>query len=159
MRASGIMGAMGRAGVVLLLVVAGCAHQKQLNLLEKEKLQFRADNEKIRAEDLEDRYEEQKKKADELSAELLTLGRERDRLYGEYDAVRAETVRLERDVKTAGDRRGALAQALAESRAESANLQAELEAERKKVEELEAQLAAAQAKHTELTTPEKPASE
>lgn len=159
MRAPGIMGAMGRAGILLLLVVAGCAHRKQLNLLEKEKLQFRAENEKLRAEDLEDRYQQQKKKADALSKELLALERDRDRLYGEYDMVRGESVRLDREVKGSGERCGAMAKALAEAKAEEARLQAELDAERKAIEELEAQLAAARAKHAELTATGEPASE
>ncbi len=151
MRTRGIMGIMGRAGLLVLLVVAGCAHRKQLNLLEKEKLQFRAENETLRAEDLEERYRQQKKKADALSKELLALERDRDRLYGEYDMARAETVRLERDVKACGERCGAMTKALAEAKAEEARLQAELDAERKAVAALEEQLRAAQAKHAERT--------
>jgi len=158
-RARGIMGPMGRAGAVLLLLLAGCAHQKQLNLLEREKLEFRAENEKIRAEDLEDRYRQQKQKADALSAEVLALDRDRDRLYGEYDVLRGETVRLERDVKASGERRTALAQALAEAKAETARMEAELDAERRIVAQLEEQMRAAQAKHAELVTTEKTASE
>jgi predicted RNase H-like nuclease (RuvC/YqgF family) len=159
MRAPVIMGAMGRSGFLVLLVVVGCAHKKQLNLLEKEKLQFRAENEKLRAEDLEDRYREQKKKADALSSELLALERDRDRLYTQYDLARGETVRLERELKVSGERQGAMAQALAQGKAEEARLQAELEAERKAIQELEAQIAAARAKHAELAGNGTPASE
>jgi len=158
-RARGIMGPMGRAGAVLLLLLAGCAHQKQLNLLEREKLEFRAENERIRAEDLEERYRQQKQKSDALAAELLTLQRDRDRLYGEYDMLRGETVRLERDVKASGERRDALAQSLAQAKAAVASMEAELEAEQKVVAQLEEQLRAAQAKHAELVTTEKAASE
>ncbi len=159
MRTPGIMGTMGRAGLLVLLVVAGCAHKKQLNLLEKEKLQFRAENEALRVEDLEDRYRQQKKRADALSKELLALERDRDRLYGQYDMARGETVRLERDVKACGERCGAMAKALAEAKAEEARLQAELDAEKKAIAALEEQLRAAQAKHAELTASGEPASE
>jgi chromosome segregation ATPase len=150
---------MGRAGFLVLLLVAGCAHRKQMNLLEKEKLQFRAENESLRAEDLEDRYQQQKKKADALSRDLLALERDRDRLYGQYDVLRGEVVRLEREVKVSGERSGAMAKALAEAKAEEAKLQAELDAERKAIAELETQLEAARAKHAELATTEKPDSE
>jgi chromosome segregation ATPase len=148
---------MVRAGLVVLLVVAGCAHKKQLNLLEKERLQFRAENEKLRAEDLEERYQTQKKKADELSKELLALQKERDRLYGEYDVLRGEQVRLDRDVKATGETCGAMTKALAEAKAEAARLQVALDTERKTIAELEVQLRAAQAKHAELVATQKPA--
>lgn len=153
------MVAMGRAGFLLLLLVVGCAHQKQLSLLEKEKLQFRAENEKLRAEDLEDRYQQQKKKADALSRELLALERDRDALYGQYDLLRGETVRLDREVKASGERAGAMTKALADAKAEEARLQAELDAERKAIADLEEQLRTAQGKRAELTATEKPASE
>lgn len=153
------MVAMGRAGFLILLLVAGCAHRKQLSLLEKEKLQFRAENEKLRAEDLEDRYQQQKKKADALSRDLLALERERDVLYGQYDMLRGETVRLDREVKVSGERVGAMTKALADAKAEEAKLLAELDAERKAIAELESQLEAARAKHAELTAHDKPDSE
>ena len=96
MHAKGIMDSMVRAGLLALLLATGCTHhKKQLNLLEQERLAFRAENEKLRAEDLEARYDAQKKKADALSKELLALQKERDRLYGEYDVLRGDTVRLE----------------------------------------------------------------
>lgn len=153
------MVAMGRAGFLILLLAAGCAHRKQLSLLEKEKLQFRAENEKLRAEDLEDRYQQQKKKADALSRDLLALERERDVLYGQYDMLRGETVRLDREVKVSGERVGAMTKALADAKAEEAKLLAELDAERKAIAELESQLEAARAKHAELTAHDKPDSE
>jgi chromosome segregation ATPase len=160
MRFPGIMRLMGRAGIPVLCLLAACAsHRNELNLLEREKLQFRAENEKIRAEDLEDRYAKQKRKADALSAELLQLERDRDRLYGEYDMLRGETVRLEREVKVSGERREGLTKAVAEAKAEAARLQAELEAERKAVADLEEQLRAAQAKHAAMVSTEKPTAE
>lgn len=159
MHANGIMRSMGRAGLLFLLFAAGCAHKKQLNLLEKERLQFRAENEKLRAEDLEERYEAQKRKADELSKELLLLQKERDRLYGEYDVLRGETVRLDREVKVSGETCAGMAKALADAKATAARLQAELDAERKAIAALEEQIRAAQAKHAELVSTEKPASE
>jgi len=155
MRFPGIMRFMGRAGVLAFCLLAACASKNQLNLLEREKLQFRAENEKIRAEDLRDRYEQEKRKADQLSNELLALQRERDRLYTEYDLLRGETVRLERDVKVSGERREGLTKALADTKAEATKLQAELEAEKKTVAELEEQLRAEQAKHQELVTTSK----
>ena len=152
MRFPGIMRLMGRAGMLVCCLLAACADRNQLNLLEREKLQFRAENEKIRAEDLQDRYEQERRKADQLSKELLALQHERDRLYTEYDLLRGETVRLERDVKVSGDRRAGLTKALADTKAEATKLQADLEAERKAVAELEEQLRAEQAKHQELVT-------
>jgi chromosome segregation ATPase len=160
MHANGIMRSMGRAGLLVLVLVAGCTHQKkQLNLLEKERLQFRAENEKFRAEDLEERYQTQKRKADDLSRELLLLQKERDRLYGEYDMLRGETVRLDREVKATGETCAGMAKAVADAKAEAARLQAELDAERKAIAALEEQIRAAQAKHAELVSTEKPASE
>jgi chromosome segregation ATPase len=149
---------MGRAGILVLCLFAACtSHRNELNLLEREKLEFRAENEKIRAEDLEERYAQQKRKADALSAELLALELDRDRLYGEYDMLRGEAVRLEREVKVSGERREGLTKALAESKAETARLQAELEAEKKAIADLEEQLRAAEAKHQGLVSAEKPA--
>lgn len=159
MRIPGIMRFMGRAGALLFCLVAACAHRNDLNLLERERMQFRAENEKIRAEDLEDRYEQQKKKADQLSLELLALEQDRDRMYVQYDLLRGETVRLERDVKVSGESREGLSKALADSKAEAARLQAALEAERKTIAELEEQLRLAQAKHAALVSGTPPATE
>jgi chromosome segregation ATPase len=159
MRVPGIMRFMGRVAALAFCLVAACAHRNELNLLEREKLQFRAENEKIRAEDLEERYLQQKRKADQLSSELLALERDRDRLYTEYDLLRGETVRLERDVKVAGERRDGLTKALGEAKAEAVRLQAELEAERKAVADIEEQLRTAQAKHAALVSTGQPATE
>jgi chromosome segregation ATPase len=151
---------MGRGGVLLLLLAA-CAHQRQLNLLERETLRFRAENETIRAEDLERRYTDQKRKADALSAELLSLERERDRLYNRYDVLRGEVVRLEREVQVAGERQGTLKQATDAAKAEATRLEEELAKERQAIEALRQRLEAARAEHAVLVTPpaEEPAPE
>jgi chromosome segregation ATPase len=152
---------MGRGGLLLLLLFAACAHQRQLNLLERETLRFRAENETIRAEDLEQRYADQKRKADALSAELLTLERDRDRLYGRYDVLRGEVVRLEREVQLAGERHGALTQATDAAKALVKRLEEELAKERQAIEALRQRLDAARTEHAALASPpaEKPAAE
>ena len=80
-----------------LLLVLGCATNKdKLTLIERESLTFKAENERIRADDLEARYYAGRAKADRLAAEVLQLGVERDRLYDEYDRARAELATLHR---------------------------------------------------------------
>ena len=129
--------------VAAVLAAAACAKGRHLTMLEEEMVRFRAENERIRAEDLEAEYERQKARSERLSEDLLALVRERDRLYGEYDALRAELARLQRERKGATERRDALAKTLADARAELARLKAEVEAER-------AAVAAAEAERKEL---------
>jgi len=110
--------------------LAGCRNGRGLNMLEREMLRFRAENERIRGEDLQAEYDRQKSKADALSEDLLALTRQRDRLFAEYDALRADLARLERERKGAEDRRDALARMLADTRAELTRLKQQIEAER-----------------------------
>ena len=133
---------MGRIGFTLaLLILAACAGRKDdLNLIEREMYRFRAENEAIRAEDLQRAYLRQKRKADALSEDLLALTRHRDELYAKFDALRAETARMERDRKVAVARLGQLKAALGKARKESAQVQAQLEAEKKALAALRREL-------------------
>jgi len=139
MRDCGMMRTM-RGALLLLAAVAACGGRGRLNLLEREKLRFKAENETIRVEDLQARYDEQKRKADALSREVLALQQRRDRLYGEYDVARGEIVRLEKDSAAAAERRAALQKSLEELQAEVRDLQAKLGKEQEVAAGLEQQL-------------------
>ena len=146
----GIIATMRGAAIVLLLLLAGCSRRRTLNRIEYERLSFRAENETVRAEDLEERYRRQKRKSDALSDELLALSRERDRLYGEYDELRGQLARVDHDAQAAQKKKTALAKALQKAKADVAELTKAVAQERKAVAELERQLAEARRKRTAL---------
>jgi len=119
------MGDVGfRTGLLLLVLLGGlpACRGRTLNFLERESLLFRADNEEIRVEDLEKRYEKNKARADRLSADLLALDHRRDELYEEYDALRAELVQARKQ-------RDEAARALKRARAERRRLELALKKE------------------------------
>jgi len=81
------MGDVGfRTGLLLLVLLGGlpACRGRTLNFLERESLLFRADNEEIRVEDLEKRYEKNKARADRLA-----LGMTHDRPYADHEVRRA----------------------------------------------------------------------
>jgi len=141
--------------LLLLAVLAACGGRGRLNLLERERLRFKAENETIRVEDLQARYDEQKRKADALSLEVLALQQRRDRLYGEYDLARGEVARLERDGAAAAERRAALQKSLEELQAEVHDLQAKLEKEQEVAAGLEQKLEEARRRNAALAAAEK----
>jgi chromosome segregation ATPase len=143
---------MGRAGLIFLVCfLAACASRKEkLNLLEQEKLRFKAENEEVRMEDLQARYDEQKRKTDALSDELLALMRHRDELFDAYDALRGDVSRLERDRQAKTQQKAGLVKQVQATQAEVAKLKAQLEKERKAIAALEKELAAAGKKRAGL---------
>jgi chromosome segregation ATPase len=130
---------MGRIALLALVALAACK-SRSLNFLEREAAKFRTQNEEIRDEDLEARYERAKAKADALDAVLLALQQRRDDLYARYDELRAEIARLGRDGAAAEQERGALAKALVETRARAAALLTVLVAVVKAAEAVEREL-------------------
>ncbi|MHC4135313.1 MAG: hypothetical protein ACYS0K_10035 [Planctomycetota bacterium] len=135
---------MRRAGFILLCCLAACANRRQkLNLLEQEKLKFKAENEAVRVDDLQARYDGQKRKADALSDELLALMRHRDELYDAYDELRSDVAHLERDRQAKTQQKAGLVKQVQATQAEVAKLKAQLEKEKKAIAALEKELAAA----------------
>ena len=141
---------MGRAGLILLCCLAACANRRQLTLLEQEKLKFKAENETVRMEGLQARYDDQKRKADALSDELLALMRHRDELYDAYDDLRSDVGRLERDRQGKTQQKAGLVKQVQATQAEVAKLKAQLEKEKKAIAALEKELAAASRKREAL---------
>jgi chromosome segregation ATPase len=132
------------------LLLGACASRQSLNLLEREHLLFKAENERIRAEDLEARYRTQKRKADALSDEVFALGQERDSLYARYDGLRSDMAEKREAVTVFEREHAALGKALEEVRAEVARLKAELEKVRTESEALERELEEARARQRAL---------
>jgi chromosome segregation ATPase len=142
---------MGRAGLILLCCLAACANRRQkLTLLEQEKLKFKAENETVRVDDLQVRYDDQKRKADALSDELLALMRHRDELYDAYDDLRSDVGRLERDRQAKTQQKAGLVKQVQATQAEVAKLKAQLDKEKKAIAALEKELAAASRKREAL---------
>jgi len=142
---------MGRAGLILLCCLAACANRRQkLTLLEQEKLKFKAENETVRVDDLQVRYDDQKRKADALSDELLALMRHRDELYDAYDDLRSDVGRLERDRQAKTQQKAGLVKQVQATQAEVAKLKAQLDKEKKAIAALEKELAAASKKREAL---------
>jgi chromosome segregation ATPase len=142
---------MGRAGLLLLCCLAACSSRRaKLNMLEEEKLKFKAENEAVRMDDLQTRYDVQKRKADALSDELLALMRHRDELYDAYDELRSDIAHLERDRQSKTQQKANLAKQVKAVQAESAKLKAQLAKEKKAIAALEKELAAAAKKREAL---------
>jgi len=149
---------MGRALGCALLLLASCRTMKDdLNLLELESLRFKAENEEIRAEDLQARYAKRKERADRLAAELLALQHKKEEGYAEYDKLRADLAQLEKDRAAADRTRGETAAALQKLQGEKKRLDAELAKERAEIARLQAELDKAHAKHDALAADRKPA--
>jgi len=144
--------------VLLFVAAAACkSGPDDMNLLQLESLRFKAENEEIRAADLQARYDKRKARADRLAAQLLELQHRKEQDYAAYDGLRSELARLERDHAAAVAEREAAAAALEAARAERKRLSAELAAERAGIEQLEAELAKLEAKRAALETAKKPA--
>jgi len=131
--------------VVWLSLCGACAGRDELNLIEQETLAFKAENEAIRADDLEARYKRDKARADLLSADVLALGEERTRLYDRYDKLLAEVAKVDRDAAAARKRKVQLSGELAQLRKETQALQAELTKQRALHKKLKSDLAEAEA--------------
>jgi len=125
---------------VPLLLAACSGDRNNLNLIEREMLRYKVDNEGLRGADLAARYKALKRKADQLSADLLALGRERDRLYEEYDARRSELAALARRSRAAAERKAAMDKDLAQLRRAAQQLEREVAAERKSIAGLRQEL-------------------
>ncbi len=133
-----------RRALGLLPLLVACAAPAGRTDLDREVLAFKAENERIRAEDLGREYEDQKRKADALAAQLIGVQRERERLYGEYDALRGELATLRRQRAALAAEVEAAKAALAALEAEAQQLATALEqgkiaAERLRARALEAQ--------------------
>lgn len=164
LRVRGKIEGMGRGVSLLALCVlalgTGCA-TNDLNLLELETVRFKDENERIRQEDLLARYEKRKRQADALSVRLLEIQQQREAAYAEYDELRSELVKVERE-RTAAERdRVAAQKALASARAETKRLTAELKKERAEIaqlkadlEKMQAQIRALEAKKSQTAQPE-----
>ena len=135
---------------LLLALLAACSTNKDLNFLERESLEFKASNETIRAEDLEQEYEKQRRRADTLSEQVLAVGRERDRLFATYDDLRAATARSQRQLAEQKKQKAALDKAVRQTNAEMAKLKKQLEEARKQTETLRKEIAAERAKREAL---------
>ncbi|MHC4959750.1 MAG: hypothetical protein ACYTGN_15400 [Planctomycetota bacterium] len=153
---------MTKLGALLLplLLAAGC-QTNEMSWLERETRAFKAENEEVRAQDLERQYEKQKARADSLSNDILALAKERERLYSDYDRLKGEIERIKRDRKQAKVDFDARAAELAQLRKEVGTLGAQLEKERKlydeqtrKLEETANQRRVLQAKNSGAKTPE-----
>jgi len=142
---------MGWAGFLLLCCLAACADRRQkLNLLEQEKLQFKAENESVRMDDLQTRYDDQKRKTDALSDELLGLMRHRDELFDAYDALRSDVSRLERDRQAKTQQKAGLVKQVQATQAEVAKLKAQLDKQKAAIAALEKEISAAAKKRGAL---------
>ena len=115
---------------VLLLVVAAC-RSHDLDLLDNEIRRFKVENETIRAEDLEARFEKQKARADALSKRLLALAQEREDRYAEYDGLKKELASLRRRRAAAAKEKAALEKSLQQLAGDIAKMKAQLAKERK----------------------------
>jgi chromosome segregation ATPase len=129
---------MGRSAVLLLVLAAACkSGPNDLNLLELNSLKFKAENEEIRAEDLQARYEKRKARADKLATQLLALQHAKEEAYADYDRMRGELARLERDHASAVRERDEAAAALKLATAERKRLSDALAKERAEIERLQ----------------------
>jgi len=152
-RAKGTIGKMRRGALLLLFAAASCRSGKSdLNLLELETLRFKAENEEIRADDLQARYEKRKARSDRLAAQLLALQKKKEEGFAAYDRLRADLAKLERD-------RAHTEAALAKAQEERKRITAALAEERAAIEKLESELETLEAKRRALETAKGPAGE
>jgi chromosome segregation ATPase len=87
------------AGTILLLLAAAGGCRSDLDRLERDAAVYKVEYEKMRLSELEALYAKTKEKADALSRKLLETGRERDRLYEEYDRLLAERNSVQRRIE------------------------------------------------------------
>lgn len=132
---------MVRASLGVVFLLAAC--RSDLSLLEHEMIVFRAESEGARVEALKADYERDRKRADELSAELLLLAREREELYERYDRLSADVAGLKRSG-------AARARELAALGAQASKLESRLAREQKEHERLKTELADLLAKRRAL---------
>lgn len=135
--------------LVFCLLLTACA-RRDLSLLDREILKYKAENERVRAEDLEARYLAAKERADALSDDLLALARRRDALFEEYDRLRAELARLRARDEAARAEAAALEASLRESEARETELRKKLAASREAAEALQRELVEAEARRRAL---------
>ncbi|MCZ6573221.1 MAG: hypothetical protein ACE10D_12955 [Planctomycetota bacterium] len=135
-----------RALLLLLLpALVACRNQRNIDILEREMLRYRADNEDLRAEKLEERYVEQREKADRLALRVRAVSRERDALYVQYDTVRkqlSDQRKLQAEIAT---QTAAVQGAIKKEEEALEALQKELDKVRKDVEALRKKLQKAEA--------------
>jgi len=135
---------------LILLLAAGCSGKGQLNLLEQETTRFKAENKRVRAASLEAEFERNRRRADTLSEQVLAVGRERDRLYRQYDDLRSELSRSSHQLAEGRKRKVAVETSLRKLQADLKKLHQQLETERKAGDTLQKQLEAATARRRAL---------
>ena len=127
-----------RALLLLLLpALVACRNQRNIDILEREMLRYRADNEDLRAE--------KREKADRLALRVRAVSRERDALYVQYDTVRkqlSDQRKLQAEIAT---QTAAVQGAIKKEEAALEALQKELDKVRKDVEALRKKLQKAEA--------------
>ena len=127
-----------RALLLLLLpALVACRNQRNIDILEREMLRYRADNEDLRAE--------KREKADRLALRVRAVSRERDALYFQYDTVRkqlSDQRKLQAEIAT---QTAAVQGAIKKEEAALEALQKELDKVRKDVEALRKKLQKAEA--------------
>ncbi|MHC4940435.1 MAG: hypothetical protein ACYTHK_15960 [Planctomycetota bacterium] len=132
---------MGRSALLLLVLAAACkSGPDDMNLLELNSLKFKAENEEIRAEDLQREYEKRKARSDRLAARLLELQHAKETAYADYDRLRSEIKRLEREHAAAVEDRNQAAAALKGAQLERKRLSEALAKERAEIERLSTEL-------------------
>ena len=131
--------------LLLLLALAACRNQRNIDILEREMLRYRADNEDLRAEKLEERYVEQREKADRLALRVRAVSRERDALYLQYDTVRKQLSDQRKLQAEIAEQTAAVQGAIKKEEAALEALQKELDKARKDVEALRKKLQEAEA--------------
>ena len=131
--------------LLLLLALAACRNQRNIDILEREMLRYRADNEELRAEKLEEKYVEQREKADRLALRVRAVSRERDALYVQYDTVRKQLSDQRKLQAEIAKQKAAVQGAIKKEEAALEALQNELDKARKDVEALRKKLQEAEA--------------
>ena len=125
--------------------MAACHNQRNIDILEREMLRYRADNEELRAEKLEEMYAAQREKADRLALRVREVSRERDALYTQYDSVRKQLSDQRKLQGEIAKQTAAVQAALEKEEAALKALQAKLADARKDVEALKNELEKAEA--------------
>ena len=137
------------------MAVAACKSRNDLNWLEQEKIRFKAENEEIRAKDLQAEFDKSKRRSDALNDDVLDLAQEREQLYADYDRLKGEIARMSRDREAKKIEFAAVAQELKDLRQKVGQLGAALEKERKLYDDLTRQLKDAEARRKALEAKKK----
>lgn len=92
-------------GLLLLLfvVIVGCVDRGP-NLLDQELSLYRAEQEKYRREDLDQRYAEERARCDDLTQRILVLRRDVEGKEAELSGLRARLAGLLREIAEANAR-------------------------------------------------------